>query len=429
MRPLFVPGSFVPAAAIATPHVAFAALRHPGFRAYFLLSALAMMADNIEHVISYWVIFQKFHSPALGGFAVVSHWLPFLLFSVYSGALADRFDPRRMIQLGMLLFMGVSISWGVLFYTGALQIWHAGLLLIVHGMAGVLWGPPSQLLLHDIVGREHLQSAVRLNATARQLGLLLGPGVGGGLLLLLGPNNGILFNALLYLPFILWLAVAPYGPKFRAAGAVVASRAVRSIGDVWRALKEISTHRTIATMTVLAGAASLFIGNAYQAQMPGFAHDLGRLHADFSYSMLLAADAAGALTAGFALESRGLLAPRATTACVLAMIWCAALGSFALATSYPLALALLFVAGFVELSFNAMAQTLVQLDASPEMRGRAIGVFNMFAMGMRTFSGVTVGLLGARIGIHHSLALSAAVLFVLIGVLIRRSMRRPAAPA
>ena len=166
---------------VAAPHVAFAALRHPGFRAYFLLSALAMMADNIEHVISYWVIFGKFQSPALGGFAVVSHWLPFLLFSVYSGALADRFDPRRMIQLGMTLFMGVSITWGVLFITGALQIWHAAALLIVHGMAGVLWGPPSQLLLHDIVGREHLQSAVRLNATARQLGMLMGPGVGGAL--------------------------------------------------------------------------------------------------------------------------------------------------------------------------------------------------------------------------------------------------------
>ena len=52
-----------------------------------------MLADNIEHVISYWVMFQKFHSPALGGFAVISHWAPYLLFSVYSGALADRFDP------------------------------------------------------------------------------------------------------------------------------------------------------------------------------------------------------------------------------------------------------------------------------------------------------------------------------------------------
>ncbi len=269
--------------------VSFAALRHPGFRACFLLSALAMMADNIEHVISYWVMFGKFHSPALGGFAVVSHWLPFLLFSVYSGALADRLDPRRMIQLGMALFMGVSIAWGVLFITGTLQIWHAAVLLVIHGMAGVLWGPPSQLLLHDIVGREHLQSAVRLNATARQLGMLAGPGVGGGLLLWLGPNVGILVNASLYLPFILWLAFAPYGPKFRAGGAAVATRAVRSLGDIWRALQEIAQHRVILVMTLARRGRRLFVGNAYQAQMPGFAHDLGQGKADFFYSMLLAA--------------------------------------------------------------------------------------------------------------------------------------------
>ncbi|MBS0515085.1 MAG: MFS transporter [Proteobacteria bacterium] len=407
-------------------HVAFAALRHRGFRAYFLLSALAMMADNIEHVISYWVMFGKFNSPALGGFAVVSHWLPFLLFSVYSGALADKFDPRRMIQLGMALFMAVSATWGVLFVSGTLQVWHACALLIAHGVAGVLWGPPSQLLLHDIVGREHLQSAVRLNSTARQLGMLMGPGVGGALLLWLGPNLGIFANALLYLPFVLWLAVAPYGPKFRAAGATAAVRAVRSLGDIWRAMKEIAHHRVILAMTALAGCASLFIGNAYQAQMPGFAHDFGQQRADFFYSMLLGADAAGALTAGFVLESRGLLPPRAQTACVLAMIWCIALASFALTSSYPLALVVLFVAGFVELSFNSMAQTLVQLEAPPDMRGRAIGVFSMFAMGMRMFSGVTVGIAGARIGIHASLALSAAALFVVIGLLLQLGFRRSA---
>ncbi|MEO7323974.1 MAG: MFS transporter [Dokdonella sp.] len=405
------------------PPVAFAALRHPGFRSYFLLSALAMMADNIEHVISYWVMFGKFHSPALGGFAVVSHWLPFLLFSVYSGAMADRRDPRRMIQLGMVMFMGVSIAWGLLFISGKLQIWHACVLLVIHGSAGVLWGPPSQLLLHDIVGREHLQSAVRLNATARQLGMLAGPGVGGVLLLWLGPNLGILVNASLYLPFILWLAVAPYGPKFRAAGAVVATRAVRTLGDIGRALLEIAQHRVILAMTLLAGAVSLFVGNAYQAQMPGFAHDLGQGNADFFYSMLLGADAAGALTAGFVLESRSLLQPNPRTACILAMIWCVALGTFAMTAHYPLALALLFVAGFVELSFNSMAQTLVQLDAPADMRGRAIGVFNMFASGMRMFSGITVGLVGASIGIHWSLALSATVLFVVIGTLLRAGLR------
>ena len=80
----------------------FAAMRHRGFRAQFTTYVLAMMADNIEHVISYWVVFQKFHSPALGGFAIVSHWLPFLLFSVVSGALAD--DRIVVVSDGTHLF-------------------------------------------------------------------------------------------------------------------------------------------------------------------------------------------------------------------------------------------------------------------------------------------------------------------------------------
>jgi hypothetical protein len=62
----------------------FVALRQAGFRPFLAGGVLAMMADNIEHVITYWVIFQHFKSPALGGFAVIAHWLPFLLFSVRS---------------------------------------------------------------------------------------------------------------------------------------------------------------------------------------------------------------------------------------------------------------------------------------------------------------------------------------------------------
>ena len=67
-------------------------------------------------------------------------------------------------------------------------------------------------------------------------------------------------------------------------------------------------------MTVLIGAASFFVGNAYQAQMPEFARDLGHGRADFAYRMLLAADAAGGLVGGLFLETRGLLRPRARTA-------------------------------------------------------------------------------------------------------------------
>src|SRR4029453_17292280 len=93
-------------------------------------------ADNIEHVISYWVIFQAFHSPTLAGFAVISHWVPFLLFSVHAGALADRFDCRKLIQISQGLFALASLSWAVLFLTGTLHVWHAAGVLLIHGGAG-----------------------------------------------------------------------------------------------------------------------------------------------------------------------------------------------------------------------------------------------------------------------------------------------------
>jgi MFS family permease len=393
----------------------FAALRHPRFRAYFLVSALAMMADSIEHVISYWIIFQKFESPALAGFAVVSHWLPFLLFSVYSGALADRFDPRRIIQLGMALFMAVSLGWGLLFLAGALEMWHAVLLLVLHGLAGVLWSPAAQVLIHDIVDHERLHSAIRLTATARWLGLLAGPALGGLILLAVGPTYGILLNALIYLPMVLWLWRLPYRRKQQAAPRL------QALSEVIATLRAIAPDRVLVSMVLLAGGTSLLVGNAYQAQMPEFARDLGHAHADLGYSMLLGADAAGALAAGLLLESRGLLQARASTAFVLAMLWCVAIAAFAAVTSYPIALGLLFVAGFLELSFNAMAQTLVQVRAPASIRGRVIGLYAMSALGMRTFSGVTVGLGGAVLGIHWSLALSAGVLLVLTLVLFFRA--------
>ena len=127
----------------AAPPSSFPALRQPVFRAYFAGAASLMMADSIEHVISYWMMFEKFHSPALAGFAVISHWVPFLLLSIWSGALADRYDPRRLIQLGMTVFMGVSIAWGLLFLADALEMWHAAVLLVFHGLAGVIWSPAS----------------------------------------------------------------------------------------------------------------------------------------------------------------------------------------------------------------------------------------------------------------------------------------------
>ena len=397
----------------------FAAMKSSPYRAQFAAYVLAMMADNVEHVISYWVVFQKFHSPALAGFAVLSHWLPFLFFSVVVGSLADRFDPRRIIQCGMLLFIMASAGWGIFFITGTLQMWHAMLLLVIHGCAGVLWQTPNQLLLYDIVGPTDLPSAVRLNAMARYLGILVGPAMGGVIMLALGPSHGIIVNTLFYLPMLLWLFWAPARDKTLALKRF----AVRGLADIVQTIRDIATNRVLTSMTLLAGLTSFMIGNAYHAQMPGFAGDLGHGDPGVSYSGLLAADAAGAVLAAIALEAWGRLRPSPHTAIALAILWALSLLAFASTSLFPLAIALLFAAGFFELSFNTMAQALVQINAPADSRGRVVGLFNMAGLGMRAFSGITVGLAGAAIGIHWSLGLSAATLLVLLALLYGRAGR------
>lgn len=403
-------------AAVAAPQKSFAALRHPQCRTYLIGSMLGMMADNIEHVISYWIIYQKFQSPALAGFAVISHWLPFLLFSIYAGALADRFDPRRIIQIGMMLFAAVSLAWGFLFFTDSLEMWHAAVLLVIHGLAGVLWSPASQLLVHEIVGQSQLQSAIRMLSTARNLGQLLGPAIGGGMLILFGPVIGIVLNALFYLPLTLWLISAPFGPKFRKGPQPVKKRP--GLSDIFTTIKQIADNKVIISMVALAGAASLIVGNAHQAQMPEFAHDLGHDDASVHYSILLAGNACGALIAGLVLESKNLLPANPRTAFILVLLWCLAIAGFAVTGNYVVAVGCMLVAGFFNLGYSAMTQTLVQTHAPQEIRGRVIGLYNMSSHGLRAFSGVTVGIGGSLIGIHWSLALSAMTLLALtVGLL------------
>ncbi|HEX2876988.1 MAG TPA: MFS transporter, partial [Polyangiaceae bacterium] len=408
--------------AVATERRAFGALSVRGYPMFLFTFFMTMMADNVEHVISYWVAFQKFHSAALGGFAVVAHWLPFLLFSVAAGGLNDRFDSRRLIQIGGVLFMGVSLAWGYLFITDTLQIWHAMVLLTLHGIAGVFWSTSSSVLLYDIVGTKQLQSAVRLNATVRYLGMLVGPGIGSLIMLTCGPKLGILLNACFYLPILLWLVRAPFGRHLRGLAAAP-KRVVRGLADIIETAREVRGLPVTLVMVVLAGAASFFVGNSYQAQMPGFAQDVGHGDPGIAYTSLLGADAAGALLGGILLESRStFFNTRPSNALKLSLGWAVALFCFALTRTYWLALPLLFLAGFFELSFSSMAQTLVQLDAPEAARGRVLGLFSMAASGLRTFSGVTVGLIGSVTSIHTSLAVSSAVFFCAIGVL---SLRTP----
>ncbi|WIX79750.1 MFS transporter [Amycolatopsis carbonis] len=400
--------------AVATAPRKFAALYNKDCRPYLFGAALAMMADNIEHVITYWVLWEKFHSPALTGFEVISHWVPFLLFSVYFGGLADRHDCRRIIQAAQVLFMLVSALWGVLILTDSLQVWSACVLLILHGVAGAVWGPGEQLMLHDFVGPAELPSAVRLNATFRSLGILFGPVVGSALLLGLGPVVGIFVNVAFYLPLTIFLFRTKFTGHTRDGGIVARPRV--GLFDSVRVLREVGANPTMVGMIILAGLGAFFVGASLQSSMPIFAQDLGAGSAGTAYGVLLFANGAGGVLGGILLEATGRIKPSVFAAVVSTAIYGLSSLFFALTASYPLALVLLVIGGVANLASMSIGQTVVQLLAKPAERGRVIGVYNVSANGLRAGSGFTVGLLGAAVGVHWSLGLSAAALTVGTGI-------------
>ncbi|MCY4439331.1 MAG: MFS transporter, partial [Deltaproteobacteria bacterium] len=288
----------------------------------------------------------------------------------------------------------------------------------LHGLAGALWNPSRQLMIYDVVGPETLQSGIRLLATGRQLGILFGPAVGGGVLLLLKPTLALCVNALIYLPLVIWCRMVPYtghgsGRQTRKGGWAEA------LSALWGA----SHNRVLLAMIVLVGCYAFFVGNAFQALMPAFAVSLGAEELGFGYAALFAANGAGAVAGGLLLESFRMLKARASAAILLAILWCCAMTAFAVTSNYPLALLFLFFAGILNLAFLSMAQTLVQLEAPENLRGRLIGLYNMSAQGLRTFSGVTVGFFGAVVGINWSLGISTLVVLVIAAVLLLVTLR------
>jgi MFS family permease len=405
----------------------FGALRARWYKSYLTGGSLLMAGDNAEHAITYLAMWQLFESPLLAGFAVISHWLPHLLFSIPFGGLADRFDCRRIIQISCGLFIAASISWGVLLLNEALQPWHCVVLLVVHGFASALWHPANQVMLYDMVGEKDLPSAVRLMATGLSLGQLVGPALGAVLLFTIGPAWGMLANTLFYVPFLIHLALSPFdGHQRRASGTIPRVR----LGELLATVRVLPRYPNILLVIVLQGAVGLLIGVALMPLLPEFGELLGQVESGLGYGLLLVAMSVGAVTGGLLLESVGRLRATPLVSAVSELVFAACVLGFALSRVFPLSLALLVVAGAASILSLSTSQTVVQLEAPTEQRGRFIGAFNTTNMGFRVGSGVLVAILGALVGIPAAVALAAGTLLVVCIALATVAARlRPARPA
>jgi MFS family permease len=388
-----------------------------------------MGGDHVEHALSYFVMWQLFHSPLLAGFAVISHWLPHLLFGVISGGLADRYDCRKVVQFAQGLFILASLGWGIFIALGALQPWICVLLLLIHGFASAIWAPAEQMMIYDIVGGDDLPSGVRLHSTGMNLGTLVGPVVGAALLFTIGPAIGMFVNIAIYLPFVIFLLLVPYTGHSRS-GAAAGPRL--TLGQMFGVIREVPRYPAILMMLILQGAVGLLIGTTLLPLLPEFADLLGQDDSGLGYGALLAAMSLGAVVAGIGIEALGRVRATTRLAVVSTIAFAASLLVFAYSRDFALSVAMLVIAGMGSLISTSTSMTVVQLTAPVDRRGRFIGAYTMASMGLRVGSGVIIGVIGSLVGATTAFGVDAAILLgvtivLLVIVLVWRA-RRPVEP-
>src|SRR5690606_1354648 len=218
---------------------------------------------------------------------------------------------------------------------------------------------------------------------------LVGPAAGAALLFTIGPAAGMFAIALFYVPFLVHLTLSPYDGHGRRPKETTRVRLTEVVGI----LRELPQQPRILVVTVLQGAVGLLVGVALMPLLPEFGILLGVDESGLGYGILLVAMSVGAVAGGLALEASGRVKATPTVSVASQLVFAVAVLGFALSPWFAVSVALLVVAGVTSILALSTSQTVVQLEAPPEKRGRYMGAFNSTNMGFRVGSGLLIGLL------------------------------------
>ena len=399
-----------PADAAPVRPIRFAALAVPTFRWYWITSWISSTGDGMEDVIRGILVVQLVGAAAAPfwlGMMVFAHWVPFTLFSLYGGALADRYDNRKVQIVSQLLLMAAAFGVAAATLSGIVTEWWLVGLLLVHGFAGAIGGPARQTLIHAIVGPDRLLSAVSLSSTARQVSQIVGPAAAGFIYLTFGAGWGFFVNGLTFLPLLVVLAAfIRLAPRAKLASQPVLASLREGVGFI-RSRPRIGALIGIEMLPVI------FLGHTFNLLLVVFATDY--LHAGtLGYSFLLVASGVGALAAGAYLAYARERRDPAAFIFGAAAIEVVAILAFALSTTYVLSLGLMVLIGAATLLTQSYNNTALQLSAPDRIRGRVMGAYSFGTQGFRVLNGPLLGTLAAIL--TPPLAVAGSAVVVLAGL-------------
>ena len=173
--------------------------RHRNYRILFPANTISNIGSWAQRVAQDWLVLELTHSGTYLGIVTAIQFTPVLFFSLHGGALADRFDKRKLLIGTNALGAFSAMALGTLVMTDHIALWHVFVLAAVLGISTAVDAPVRQAFASEIVGHDDLPNAVSLNSANFNAGRLVGPALSGLLIAAFGTGPSFLVNGVSYL--------------------------------------------------------------------------------------------------------------------------------------------------------------------------------------------------------------------------------------
>ena len=375
--------------------VGLRALNHADFRRFFTAQLIAQIGTWMQTVAQSWLVLQLTPSPFKLGLIGSLQFAPILLFSLASGALADRVRKRRLIVVAQTAQGCQALGLAALVASGHVEYWHVAVLAFCSGLVNVLDSPARQSLVAEMVGRNDVASAVALNSASFNAARIVGPGLGGVLIARYGVTPAFMVSGLgsaISVAALLTLRVAGL-PRARSGDGVLADMRT----GIQYALGTPEIRLTLGLLFLV----SIFVFN-FTVYVPLVVRTVLHLGAE-GFGLLMACLGLGAVTGALTVGALGARRPPITLMFGTATLACTTLVLLSAVRVFWLAAILLFLTGLFGLILVASCNTAMQLSAPDELRGRVMSLYTLVWGGVFPIGAFMVGTVSEQWGVGTSL--------------------------
>jgi MFS family permease len=384
---------------------AWSSLLYRDFRLVWGSGVLAALAVQVRNVTGIYQVYQLTGSPFQLGLTGFLQALPFVVFGLFAGAVADVFDRKKLLLATIFLQLIPSLTLGLLTVTGTIQVWHIYVFTLLGAFVEVFNWPARSALIPRLVPQTILMNAVTLNTMIIQTSFLLGPAIGGVLIDHTGLAPTYFWSAAMIVPALLAI------PAVRRSGAPEGVRRTVNLRSIVEGVEFIWIQRIILSLFLLDFGVTLF--GFYRPILPIFAADVFKTGAS-GLGTLYAAPSAGSLIGSIALLMMGNIHRKGVAVVVAAMLFGASLALLGLAQWFWMAVAIVIFLGITDSVSVAIRRTVVQLLAPDEMLGRASSLITVFAQATNGLGALLAGAAAQAIGVSNALLIGSGLCFVMI---------------